>query len=122
MAHPRLLLVDDDPAFLDSFRELLCDDGYDVEVARDGREGLEKARQGRPDLIVLDLRMPIMGGDRFLTAAGADPGLSAVPVLLFTAFDEDQGRRAVPVFEKPLGLRRLLSEIRRLASGPRRAA
>ncbi len=122
MARSRLLLVDDDPAFLDSFRELLADDGYDVEVARDGREGLEKARRGPPDLIVLDLRMPILGGAGFLSARGADPGLAAVPVLLFTAFDEDEATRAVPVFEKPLGLPRLLSEIHRLAPGPRRAA
>lgn len=57
-----ILVVDDDPDFLESISSLLAEEGYKVEVARDGREALECIRGNCIDILLLDLRMPVLGG------------------------------------------------------------
>ncbi len=81
----RLLLVDDD----DRTRELLArhlqQRGVDVFAARDGREGLVMLRQLRPDLVLLDLQMPVLDGFGFLLEKSRDPAIAEVPVIVLTA-------------------------------------
>lgn len=64
--------------------------GHRVTVARDGGEGLERARELRPDLVLLDVMMPKMDGWQVLTALKADPAVADIPVVMLTAKVQDQ--------------------------------
>lgn len=81
----RILVVDDH----DDARELLAlvvgSNGYTVATAANGREALDEARRHRPDVIVMDLFMPEMDGYEASLALKADPELSSVPIIAYTA-------------------------------------
>lgn len=81
----KILVVDDDPDLVDATSIILKSKNYDVSVAYDGVEGLEKARNEKPDLIVLDVMMPQKDGYTLCKELKADPDLSRIPVLLLTA-------------------------------------
>jgi CheY-like chemotaxis protein len=81
---PTILLVDNDRNTLTLYRRELTDEGYEVATAVDGREALERFKADRPDLVVLDVRMPEMDGLEVLARM-----LSIdrhVPVILFSAY------------------------------------
>ncbi|MFI5338600.1 MAG: response regulator [Candidatus Methylomirabilales bacterium] len=59
---PRVLVVDDEPAIVDLLREFLAAKGYEVLTASEGEEALRKVKEERPHLILLDVRLPKMGG------------------------------------------------------------
>jgi CheY-like chemotaxis protein len=81
-----VLLVDDDPSIRGSLSEYLAGEGFDVLVASHGVEALEVARRSpRPDVIVLDLLMPIMDGWDFRSAQLAIPDLAPIPVVVLSA-------------------------------------
>ncbi len=84
MAMPLLLLVDDSQAILDFGRAVLGGQ-YLCSTASNGREALEKARQAKPDAILLDLSMPVMDGDECLAKLKEDPSLSDIPVLILSS-------------------------------------
>ena len=65
---PQILVVEDDDAIRGLVSEVLRDDGYDVREATNGVEALDRLREERPDLIVLDLMMPVMDGWAFVEA------------------------------------------------------
>jgi two-component system NtrC family response regulator len=83
---PRLLVVDDDPAFRDGLAETLRDLGHEVTEAANGEDGLARFEATRPDLVFLDLRMPGMDGLAVLTRLRGDAAAPAVPVVVLTAF------------------------------------
>jgi adenylate cyclase len=85
---PKVLVVDDEETVRDLMRRFLARDGFDVVTARDGREGLELARQLRPALITLDVLMPGLDGWSVLQALKADPVLAPIPVVMLTILDE----------------------------------
>ena len=85
MTAPSVLLVDDDPLLLALVRHKLAARGYSVSTATDGGSGLEAARALRPDLIVLDVMMPVLDGRAVLQQIRGDPMLSKVPVVILTA-------------------------------------
>ena len=88
MSNPvRILVVDDDPTILDFVALALNDEGYEVETATDGRAALEAVRRQPPDLILLDMRMPIMDGWQFAEAYAAMPGPHA-PIVVLTAAED----------------------------------
>lgn len=58
----KILLVDDDPDFVSAIKSLLEKNGFEVEAAYNGQEGLEQAGKFKPDLIILDMMMPVMNG------------------------------------------------------------
>ena len=90
MPRPKhVLVVDDEDAIRAVVSEVLADEGYDVQTARNGREAVDLVRDWRPDLIVLDLMMPIMDGRRFLEACRRQCLCRDVPIILMSA-----GRRA----------------------------
>jgi CheY-like chemotaxis protein len=62
MSGERVLLCDDEPAVLEVFGRVLRTGGYDVLTARDGQEGVEIALRERPDLVLMDMQMPVMRG------------------------------------------------------------
>ena len=114
----RVLVVDDEPAVRDSLERALRLDGYEVELARDGGEGLAKVREAAPDALVLDLLMPGMDGlemCRSLRAAG-----DRTPVLVLTARDAVADRvagldaGADDYLVKPFALEELQARLRAL--------
>lgn len=82
---PLILAVDDTPSNLDILKMRLESKGYDVALAVDGAEGLEKARELEPDLILLDIMMPNMNGIDVVRRLKADASLPFIPVILVTA-------------------------------------
>jgi len=80
-----ILLVDDDPDFVEAVRVIVESGGYDVEVAYDGQEGLEAAAKRRPDLIVLDVMMPVMNGHEACAELKSSDDTKEIPVILLTA-------------------------------------
>ncbi len=96
MTRPRLkvLIVDDDEDIRSALGEILADEGYAIDSAPNGREALEKLRSPEaPDVIVLDLMMPIMNGWEFREAQRQDARLSRIPVVVLSA-SPDAGRHA----------------------------
>jgi DNA-binding response OmpR family regulator len=84
----KVLVVDDDTILTDMFRDLLTASGYEVFVANSGPEGIEAARQNKPDAIVLDLTMPGIDGWQVCRAIRA---VSQVPILVLSAVVDSEG-------------------------------
>jgi len=83
---PRTVLtIEDQPDIRRLIRMTLEFKGFTVQDAGDGREGLALARQGRPDLILLDVMMPGMNGKEVSRALAADPATAAIPVIMLSA-------------------------------------
>lgn len=118
----RILLADDDrglcavlQAYLDLQPDLCC-----CAVAYNGLHALEKTRQQKPDLVLLDIQMPGLNGADFMAELSSSPGLSEVRVLAFTAYDQALVTRemlrlgACGVLQKPYPLEMLMRRIRSL--------
>lgn len=88
-----LLIVEDDAAIRNNIARLLKLEGYDVHVAGNGREGLERARAVRPELLITDINMPEMDGFALLQAVRADAALATTAVLMLTALDDRASMR-----------------------------
>jgi CheY-like chemotaxis protein len=80
----KVLVLDDEPNVVAYLETLLQDNGYDTVSASDGREGMEKARSEKPDLITLDISMPEESGVRFYRELKEDPELANIPVVIVT--------------------------------------
>ena len=81
----KILIVDDEPDILRATKVRLMSFGYEVITASDGKEGIDLLRKDMPDLILLDLRLPHMDGDKICVILKADDKLKAIPVIIFTA-------------------------------------
>jgi two-component system alkaline phosphatase synthesis response regulator PhoP len=84
----KVLLVDDDVDFCEATKLLLESKGYQVVLAYDGKEGLNKASTEKPDLVILDVMMPEMNGYDVCVVLKADAELKEIPVILLTAVDQ----------------------------------
>jgi DNA-binding response OmpR family regulator len=84
----KVLLVDDDVDFCEATALLLESKAYEVILAHDGKEGLEKVQEEKPDLVILDVMMPEMNGYDVCVVLKADPELKKLPVILLTAVDQ----------------------------------
>jgi two-component system, OmpR family, alkaline phosphatase synthesis response regulator PhoP len=81
----RVLVVDDEPDFASIVQGNLEKEGFDVEVAYDGVQGLEKVQKDPPDAIVLDVMMPEKDGYELCAELKNDPGTAGIPIVLLTA-------------------------------------
>lgn len=81
----RILIVEDDTALSDAFGMILDKQGFSVDKAYNGRDALEKIQDHRPDLILLDLLMPVMDGKAFLKGFKNDHN---IPVIVLSNLDE----------------------------------
>ena len=84
----RILVVDDEEGFRDGVADLLNMEGYAVSVARNAVEAVSMLPDFRPDLILLDLRMPLLDGEAFLRGIRGLPASREVPVVLISAKEE----------------------------------
>jgi CheY-like chemotaxis protein len=117
---PRLLLVEDNEMNRDMLSRRLIRKGFEVSLAVDGQQGIETARTERPDLILMDMSLPVLDGWEATRQLKDDPLTAAIPVLALTAHasdaDRDQALAAgCDDFDtKPIDLPRLLEKIEAL--------
>ncbi len=81
-----VLVVEDDPGVRDGVLALLQDHGFAASGAPDGAAALELVAATKPDVILLDLAMPQVGGDEFLERMRSDPALERIPVIVMSAW------------------------------------
>ena len=81
----RVLLVDDDPVILKLLQVNFEMEDYAVITAGDGEEGLQRAREEHPDIVLLDIMMPKMNGLEVASALKGDPGTADIPIILLSA-------------------------------------
>jgi two-component system response regulator RegX3 len=122
---PKVLVVDDEESLLEAVRYALSREGFDVTVARDGGEAVRLFEAERPDLLVLDLMLPVMNGWDVCRRVRAT---SRVPIIMLTARDAEVDRvvglemGADDYVTKPFSVRELVARVRallrRAAGGP----
>lgn len=121
----KILLIDDDPDFVEATRIVLESAGYQVSTAYTGKEGLAKVRAEPPDLIILDIIMPEGDGFMVCEELKRDPELSSIPVMMLTSLSERlpettysvaQGLmlEAEDYVDKPVAPEELLARVRKL--------
>ena len=119
----KVLLVDDTRTLLSLIQVYLLGWGLQFVEARDGIEGLAKAREQKPDLIISDIRMPGMDGFEFCAAVRADRALQRVPFIMLTSLTDEISRRkgtlvgATSFLTKPIApeqLRAIVAELLKL--------
>jgi CheY-like chemotaxis protein len=110
-----ILIVEDDESIREAMRLYLEVDGYAVKTAGDGKEALELlAREPAPQMILLDLMMPVMDGYEFLRVRKMDAALSRIPVVIVSAFSgELPGVNVQGMVGKPVDFDRLRELMRR---------
>ena len=98
MAEPRtILVIDDDPDFVRATKKVLESVPYRVVMAENGTEGLKLAKAEKPDLILLDVIMPLKDGFSTCEALKAEPGLEEVPVIMLTSFAQKVAETSLSV-------------------------
>lgn len=116
-----MLVVDDD----EDLRDLVCSsleaDGYVVHAANDGNDALDRLNNAElPDLVLLDLEMPVMSGWELIRRLRSIDRCSSLPVLVMSGAEPADAPAGVPFIAKPASLQRLLAAVRRETSGRRR--
>ena len=116
----RVLIADDEPNIVTSLEFLMEQAGMEVRVARDGQEAIDLAESFRPDLVLLDVMMPVLNGYEVCQRLKSDPKLRHVRVLILSAKGRDvevaKGRElgADGYITKPFSTRELVSKVRAL--------
>ena len=120
---PDVLIVDDSPMILETTTQLLREEGYQIRTATNGREALQAVLEKMPDVILLDLMMPIMDGWEFASRLKQLPGGDEPRILLLSACRglelEAGGVRADDWLGKPYSVDDLLLKVARAISSPR---
>src|SRR5882724_3222120 len=92
----RILVVEDQEDLRSILRDLLIGSGYEVAEAADGRDGVTKAQSERPDLILMDIQLPVIDGYEATRQIKSDPNLKATPIIAVSSFamkgDEEKAR------------------------------
>jgi two-component system, cell cycle response regulator DivK len=118
----RILVVEDQPDNRQIIRDMLAPTDYDITEVEDGQQALEAIAKQRPDLILMDIQLPIVDGYTATRKIKADPGLRSIPIIAVTSYalsgEEKKAREAgcddyVP---KPFSPRQLLAKIRQYLS------
>ncbi|SEM23605.1 Response regulator receiver domain-containing protein [Stigmatella aurantiaca] len=111
----RLLLVDDEAAIVEALQDILSDEGYAVEAAFNGEEALQRLHAARPDLMLMDLMMPVMDGRELLRRVRQDPSLHDLPVVVMSAgrITDEERQAASATLAKPFELEVLLETLQK---------
>lgn len=116
----KVLLVDDEAGFAELLRDLLVMDNYEVEIANDGQEGIEKVQVFAPDVIISDIVMPRVSGFEMFKKIKATPETASIPFLFITGFQDDRvlaEARKIGVFgilRKPIDIEQIESRLKDL--------
>jgi two-component system cell cycle response regulator DivK len=117
-----ILIVEDDPKNLKLFRDLLQVSGYTTLEATDGKQGVELAREEKPDLILMDIQMPVMDGLEATKLLKNDDVTKDIPIIAITAYamkgDEEKMRDAGcdGYITKPIDVKGFLKKISEVIS------
>jgi CheY-like chemotaxis protein len=84
MSKAIILITEDDPLMSRMYQKIFTFEGYEVVMAGNGEEGLEKTRSTKPTMILLDVMMPVMNGLEMLEKLKADPDTKKIPVIMLT--------------------------------------
>ena len=119
----RILVVEDQEDLRGILRDLLTSSGYEVLEAADGRTGVDKAEAEKPDLILMDIQMPVLDGYDATRQIKADPDLKPIPIVAVSSFamkgDEEKARASGcdHYVTKPYSPIQLLKTVRGLLGG-----
>ncbi|MDW4498512.1 response regulator [Sulfitobacter sp. D35] len=119
----RILIVEDNDMNLDMLSRRLKRKGFDILTARDGRAGVDTARAETPDLVLMDMSLPVLDGWQATREIKGDAETAAIPVIALTAHAMDSDRRAAmdagcdAFHTKPIDLAGLLAQIDELVPG-----
>ena len=122
MSSARVLIVEDNPLNLKLVRDVLLNAGFGVIEARTGEEGVARAQDSHPDVILMDLQLPGLDGTQAMRTIKASPSGSGIPIVALTAFamSEDRDRALRNGFDgylsKPISVRDLPRQIAELLS------
>jgi DNA-binding response OmpR family regulator len=120
LRHRRVLVVDDEPYILRALMYLLRREGYTVETAADGIEGLARARAFRPEVVFLDMMMPQLNGLQVVEQMRRDPTFGETYVIMLTARGQSADREAGlaaganEYMTKPFSPRELVQRLERI--------
>ena len=121
---PHVLIVDDSPTELERLKATLEASGYQISAARSAEEGISKAKEIMPDLILMDVVLPGMSGFQATRKIRRDPSTTSIPVVIMSVkkLDVDQAwglrQGAREYLVKPLAEEELLNAVRRHALQP----
>ena len=124
----KILIVDDEPNIVQTLQDRLEINEYDVVTAYNGKEGLERAVEHKPDIILLDVIMPLMDGHEMLEALRNQPGCDEMSVIMLTARSQTQDiarANACGIEDyivKPFDLSELLEKIEVIAENKKAVA
>lgn len=120
MSKGRILVVDDSNTFRQLMSMQLRSAGYEVINGANGAEAVKLALQERPDLIVLDVQMPVMDGGQALATLKARDETKNIPVLIVTTIGREEDERIIRVggadgfLSKPINKRQVMEQVQRL--------
>ena len=120
-----ILIADDEPNILISLEFLLKRAGYNVSLARDGQQALDAILRGRPQLVLLDVMMPVKTGFEVCQAVRADDSLNGTRILMLSAKGRDTDLAkglalgADAYMTKPFSTRELLQKVQDMLAAPR---
>ena len=115
-------MLEDHPAQSQVVAQTLELSGHDVALAETGEEGIEKTYEWQPDVILMDLRMPGIGGIEAIKQLKSDPKVSDIPIIVISAWSDQSNQEkalkagAIKVLTKPVGIARLLYQIHQVVS------
>ncbi len=118
----RILVVEDQEDNRQILRDLLGGAGYDIIEAEDGEAGARAAAAEKPDLILMDIQLPVLDGYEATRRIKADPALRSIPIIVITSYalsgDEDKAQAAGcdAYFSKPFSPRQILAKVREYLS------
>ena len=121
----KILVIDDDKVLVNATKTVLESQKYQVITAYDGDEGLKKAKEEKPDLIILDIIMPTKDGFKVCEQIKGNPVMADIPVLIMTSFASQKGTTNIPVsagfgleaegyIDKPVSPTELLSRVEKM--------
>jgi DNA-binding response OmpR family regulator len=120
---PKVLVIENEPAILANLTRMLRLEGFEATGAADGAAGVAAVRDGKPDVVLCDLLMPVMNGDAVLAALRSDVATAATPFIFLTASADQRerearlGNGANDYLIKPVDFKELLAAIRRHLPG-----
>ncbi|ACS79179.1 ATP-binding protein [Maridesulfovibrio salexigens] len=111
MDSPLIMVADDDPALNEFLSQVLEEEGYRIITVTNGQEAVETAKKRMPQLITMDLKMPVMDGAQAITALRQDPSTRHIPVIVISALAEGQQAGGDAALIKPIDEKRLVETI-----------
>jgi twitching motility two-component system response regulator PilH len=118
-----VLIVDDSPTEVHVLRQFLENAGFETDSANDGSEGIAKARERRPDVVLMDIVMPGMNGFQATRELSKDPDTAAIPVLMVTTKSDETDRvwglrqGATDYIVKPVTEEQLVTKVKAVLNG-----